>query len=132
MSNAMNDLLHTCRYCKAFKNGVCLNKPFVNEGGISPIQLFSEEGKIAEIIAESWTQVLYKNLNDCLNTLKVSQKVREEIVQSANVDVLIARHEWAEKIDANIVNALSEPLQEMIEADYIIRDPERFSCKLWE
>lgn len=54
MSKAeLEDLYHTCRWCKYYQGGVCINEAFTACRDTLPVYAVAEDGRLSECIRET-------------------------------------------------------------------------------
>lgn len=54
MSKAeLEDMYHTCRWCKYYQGGVCINKAFTACRDTLPVYAVAEDGRLSECIRET-------------------------------------------------------------------------------
>ena len=127
----MSDIYHACRWCKHYKNGCCSKQIFDTYDSISPIQLHSENGTIAQAIEEGFTELDFTEIINKLKELKLSKQKINEVIEVIYETVDEAKIEWVQEIDASITSCLADNYY--LEVDELtIKEPESFYCKHWE
>ena len=121
------DLYHSCRWCKWFEKGNCINPDTF--GGTDEISLspFWEEGHLSEAIKEGFNEFKATELYKALLETKLSKKKIHELMVLLASDIDSAIMNWTESIDENVSSALDNFSfgDEGVE----IRNPEEFYCK---
>ena len=136
MSN-FDDLYHTCRWCKWFVGGKCVNEAFSKEVDTIPVYLVAEDGRLSGVIEETLNSVsierVERELEKLLQGFNLSNKRVDEALQ-------VLRDMLPEWLDFECKPKLDEAVSKLYqdEADKVyssvdggveISDPERFYCK---
>ena len=117
---------YTCRYCRWFKKGYCLNESAFEGADEFPLYKFTEDGKLSEAITEGFGNNTFSGVEKLLAS-KVSKKTCKEVVTLLYKELEEMKVNWIEGIDMSVSKAL-----ENFDFDHegvSIADPEEFSCK---
>lgn len=128
----MDDIYHVCKYCKYYEKGCCTKQIFdTYDSNISPVQLQSENGNIAQAINEGFTEPDFYKIINKLKELKLSKRKIDEVIKVIYETVDEAKIEWVQEIDASITNCLADDYY--LDIDKLtIKEPDSFYCSNWE
>jgi hypothetical protein len=125
----LNDMYKTCRWCKWFKDGACLNEQAFEAGDDFEFFKFAEEGALSEAIREGFKGFKFEKLEQALFESKLSKKRIKEIMAVFFAELeLDAQLHWTEAIDEQVMTALNN-FDFGFEDGVYIKDPSEFSCK---
>lgn len=132
----MSDFYHVCRWCRWYDKQKCIN-PYIREvevGGIPVIDYISEQGELAEIIKEGFTEVAFTEFEEKLRLTKLSQKAKKELLSSLGGDIENIKKEWEQSLDEALCNGLRNKVESHLqqEAGMTIKEPSEFYCKFFE
>ena len=128
-------MYHTCRWCKWFQNGACINKALCPTDTIDILDIYAiaESGRLSEVIEEILnscsTRKIERELTDKLLSYNLSKKRVDEVIQ-------VFRDCLGEFLDfeckPELDRAVSKLYQEVQGKDaegVEISDPTTFYCK---
>lgn len=135
MSKELDDLYHACRWCKYYKDGMCINECFGSEGSVDMFDIYAiaESGKLSGVIEETLNSVkpvkIERELRDKLLSFKLSNKRVDEVLQ-------VFRECLGEFFDFDCKPKLDEEISKLYqgvktgyEDGVEINDPHTFYCK---
>lgn len=136
MSNTgLEDMYHTCRWCKYYQNGACVNNALgsIDAVDIMDIYEIAESGKLSEVLEETLNSVipvkLERELENKLLSYNLSNKRVVEVLQ-------VFRDCLAEFLDFECKPKLDEAVSKLYQGvetgkgDGVqITDPHTFYCK---
>jgi len=124
-----DDMYKTCRWCKWFKNGNCINeKAFDMENDIE-IAKFTEEGHLSGVIEEGFGNVKFSGVEQKLFESKLSKKVQAEIMKTLHEEFEGVKVNLIESIDESVSIALNNFDFSGDDEGVYIADPNEFYCK---
>lgn len=134
----MDEMYHTCRWCKYFKGGKCYNG-FASNGVSDIVYEVGEEGELAGVIEETlnngFPKELLEGIKELLTGWKISKKRIRELEKYFDEKLPeILDFGLKEKLDENISVLYQDRIENKIaeETGIEINDPESFYCCKWE
>jgi hypothetical protein len=135
MSNALADMYHTCRWCKWYQGGKCINTAFTaGSDDVLGVYEVAESGRLSEAIQETLNsaslETLERELRGRLADYKLSGKKIEELVQAFydGMEMLVER-EFTPKLD-EVISKLYQDHAGTVEPEGVeIVDPHTFYCR---
>lgn len=137
MSKAeLEDLYHTCRWCKWFSNGKCINDRAFGGTEILSEAVYgiAEEGRFAGVLEETLGSVkaskLSNRLRDMLESYKLSGKRIDEVLElvSESLEEFLGT-DCKEALDEAISRLYQNNTDNLGSGGVIISDPHSFYCK---
>lgn len=125
----MDEMYHTCRWCKYFKGGKCYNG-FASNRVSNIVYTVAEEGDL-----DGFTKELLEGLKELLTGWKISKKRIKELENYFDEKLPeILDFGLKEKLDENISILYQDRIENKIaeETGIEINDPESFYCCKWE
>lgn len=137
MSKAeLEDMYHTCRWCKYYQGGVCINEAFTACRDTLSVYAVAEDGRLSECIRETLgsisTDKVERELRYKLEEFHLSNKRIDEVIQ-------LFREKMEELFDAEYVEKLDGAISRLYQNDadthaessegVDIADPHSFYCK---
>jgi hypothetical protein len=132
----IDEMYHTCRWCKYYDKGYCHNKAF---GGYDDIGLYevAESGRLSEVIEETLNSIDPKSITDELKAKLKSYKISDKRVEEV---LTLFKGCMAEFLDMECKPALDERVSilyqsagdGMCDIPVYISEPESFYCKHFE
>lgn len=135
MSKGLDDLYHVCRWCKYYKDGMCINGCFGAGDSVDILDIYAiaESGKLSGVIEETLNSIkpvkIERELRDKLFSFKLSEKRVGEVLQ-------LFRECLGEFLDFECKSKLGEEISRLYQAvktgdgDGVeIKDPHTFYCK---
>jgi hypothetical protein len=119
-------MYHTCRYCRDFKDGRCLNSVF--EQDRMYFAPFYEDGALSEAIKEGIGEPKFKQLAAALYTSKLSAKTVEAIMKEFYEELEYVIVDMTIKIDDKVSAAL-ESFDFGLDEGIQLNDHYEFFCK---
>ena len=119
---------NTCRWCKWFKDGCCINETAFD----AEIDLFdfSESGKLSEAINEGFGNIEFEEVEKLLAS-KVSKKTQAAVIKLLHEEFEVIKVNLVEGIDDSVSTALNSYIKNNFYEGVYIVDPNKFSCKFF-
>lgn len=137
MSKAeLEDMYHTCRWCKYFSNGKCINDRAFGGTEILSEAVYgiAEEGRLAGVLEETLGSVkaskLSNRLRDVLESYKLSGKRVNEVLDLVveNLEEFLGT-DCKEALDSAVSRLYQNSTDNLGSGGVIIADPHSFYCK---
>ena len=126
MKGVCNMDYNTCRWCKWFKDGCCINEQaFDAEIDMSD---FYESGTLSEAIQEGFGNIKFEQVEKLLAS-KVSKKTQAAVMKLLFEEFEGAKVNFVEGIDDSVSTVLNNFIKDGFFEGVYIKDPNEFSCK---
>lgn len=135
MSKDYEDMYHTCRWCKYFEKGMCINRCLGGNDGVDILDIYAiaESGKLSEVLEETLNSIkpvkVERELKGKLLSFNLSKKRVEEVLQ-------VFRECLGEFLDFECKSKLDEAVSRLYQGvetgkdgGVEITDPHTFYCK---
>ena len=118
----------TCRWCRWFKDGCCVNEDaFDYEIDLSG---FSENGDLSAAVRRGFKDVEFKRVRKLLAS-KVSRKLQDDVRKLLIEEFDEMRAGIIEEIDGSVSSVLNNFIKESFCEGVYIKNPNEFLCDLF-
>ena len=132
----LEDMYHTCRWCKWFSDGKCINDRAFGGTEILSEAVYdiAEEGRLAGVLEETFGSVKASNLSnrlrDMLESYKLSGKRVSEVLElvAESLEEFLGT-DCKEALDDAISRLYKNNTDNLGSGGVIIADPHSFYCK---